>query len=162
MSLVKISQPLVIRSGAWKYLESCPWNEQRAKVDRLYPQKPDAPIGYYLLVEEGNAGREMAITDGDRTFIVHQDHAEIAPDFLFELKSKDFSRGSHTLASYSCKVVRGEPLPFVYCFKKPHENWVGRAGRLPVIFNGKVMAIYCQEDPNDLNNPTSWTYNFSV
>lgn len=162
MSLVKTSQPLLIQRGSGKYLKSSVWNKERAKVDKTYPQNPDAPIGYYLLVEKRNQGRESIVSDGNRTFIIHPDHGEIVLGVLFQLKSEDFSGGSHTLARYSCKVVRGEPLPFVYCFGKPHENWRGRSGRLPVTFNGEIMSIYCEETPNDRDNPTSWTYTFSM
>jgi hypothetical protein len=162
MSLVKVNQPLLVRPGTAKYHESYPWHERRASLDNGYPKKPNIPIGYYLLIEQGNEGQELAISDGDRVFVVHDDHAEIVPDHIFALKSEDFSGGQNEYCSFHFNLVQDQPLPFIYCFRKFHDNWWGRSGRLPVTLNGELRTVHCEESPNDRDNPTSWTYRFSI
>ena len=81
--VVHLKKDILIQSGVRRFNESSCWNAQRAALDSNYPAMPDVMAGFYILVEEGNGGREMAIRDHDgNTFLVHQDHAEIL-SFLF-------------------------------------------------------------------------------
>lgn len=76
--LVHLKKDVLIQNGAGRFNESVCWNNVRAALDSSYPGMPDVMAGFYILVESGNGGREMAIRNHDgREFLVHQDHAEI-------------------------------------------------------------------------------------
>lgn len=75
---VHLKMDVVLRPSARRYAESARWKSVMAEVVEGYPKTPDVFAGYYVLVEAGNGGRELAVrSDEGIEFLVHQDHASI-------------------------------------------------------------------------------------
>ena len=77
-SVVHLKIDILLQKSTGRFNESSRWCHVRSAMDSKYPSFPDVMAGFYILVEVGNGGRELAIRDHDgNEFLVHQDHAEI-------------------------------------------------------------------------------------